>query len=455
MTRNRYNLSHLAHLAGHIGRLQTISVIPVVAGDSLQINLNGIFRLAPTRKEIVSECQVDICAFYEPHRFVYTTEWNELVVEGLQWNNNLDAGPAVAAGERDPFFLGIHTCGANVNRALLYGYNHIFQRYFMVPTTPSAPNWNGLVTYPSGTTSTAINARKYGYLTARLPHILNGAVLVNAGNAGGFTRDYTESDWGVEIPQDTPVPGTALLDIRDLKQIQSRYSSVQEQNYFAQFYNDVLDVKWGSSVNTDADPRPTYLGRATQFISGTDVNGTDDATLGSYVGKTLDRIGFSMPRRFFPEHGNVWLMMVPRFPLVHTKEQHPLLSTAVPDNKLILGDPRVWTGEPPVAFDPGNWISGGSAFTPDVNSMQQPYGQEYRYQPNRIHPVFDPTTGIPGYPFISWDTPTASDWYYYDDNEYADTFQTSQVGQWQAHLSVAVTKFSQIPDPKTSIFAGA
>lgn len=453
--RNRYNLSHLAHLAGHIGRIQTVSVIPVVAGDSLQLNLNGIFRMAPTRKEIVSECQVDICAFYVKHRHVYGADWEDILIEGLQTNTTLSAGPAVAADDRDPFFLGIRTCGATVNLAAIYGYNFIFQRYFMPPTTNSSPSWavaSGLNAYPSGSTSEAKNARRYGYLAARLPHILNGGTRVNDPSISGHARNYDQSDWGVEIPvASTPI--TAILDIRDLKSIQSRYSSIQEQNYFAQFYNDVIAAKWDTKgVNTDADPRPDYLGRNTQFVSGTDVNGTDDATLGSYVGKTLDRVSFSMPRRFFPEHGNVWIMMVPRFPLLHTKEQHPLLATSQPDNKLLLADPRVWSGETVVPFDPGTWLSGGSAYAPDLNICQQPYGQEYRYQPNRVHPNFEI---IPGYPFTSWDTTVPNDWYYYTNNEYVDAFQTSQIGQWQAHLSVSCTKFSTIIDPRASIFAGA
>jgi len=454
--RNRYNLSHLAHVVGHIGRLQTISVIPVVAGDSLSINLDGILRLAPTRKEIVSECQIDICAFYVPHRHVYGQDWIDSVSQGIQDNVPMPAGPAVDADSRDPFYLGIHTCGATVNAALNYGYNAILNRYFMVPTTSSNGYMGGVnyAFYPNGTTSEAKNTRSYGARIARLPHILNGAVIVNQSvNAGGFNRSYTEADWGVQIPQDDPAPGTALLDIRDLKSIQSRYRSIQEQNYFAAFYNDVVAQKWDTKgVNTDADQRPTYLGRNTQFISGSDVNGTDDATLGTFIGKTLDRIGFNLPRRLFPEHGNVWIMMVPRFPLVHTREQHPLLATAQNDQKLLLADPGIWAGEPVVAFDPNIWLSGGAGWTPDVEAMQQPYGQEYRYQPNRVHPVFDI---IPGYPFTDWNASTFNEWYYYVDNEYADTFQTSQIAQWQAHMSLAVTKFSSVVDPRTSITAGA
>ena len=116
--RAKYNLSHLAHISMQIGRLQTISVIPVVAGDSLEVDIDGIFRLATTRKEIVSECQVDICAFYVPHRHVWPNEWPKIVTEGLQSETGLTAGGNVDANSRDPFYLGIKQCGATINKAL-------------------------------------------------------------------------------------------------------------------------------------------------------------------------------------------------------------------------------------------------------------------------------------------------------------------------------------------------
>lgn len=453
--RNRYNLAHKAHVVGHIGRLQTLSVIPVVSGDSLELNVDGVMRMGTTRKEIVAECLVDICAFYVPHRHAYGEDWVDLITMGPQAPTTLPAGPAVNADSRDPFYLGIKTCGANVNQALNYGYNAIYQRYFAVPTTATNGTWSFANTafYPNGVTSDLINHRKYGARAARLPHILNGGTLVNGTNAGGFIRNYTENDWGVQIPQDTPIVGTALLDIRDLKSIQSRYRTIQQQNYFNQFYTDVVAEKWDTQgVNTDADQRPTYLGRVTTYLSGHDVDGTDDATLGSFVGKTLGPIKFKLPRRFFPEHGNVWIMALARYPLVHTKEQHPLLAQAQPDSKLLVADPGVWAGEKIVAYDPGIWMSGGSTWVPNVDQMQQPYGQEYRYQPNRIHPVFEQ---IPGYPFTQWDGANYWDWYYYQDEEYSDTFQVSQVEHWQIHSQINCIKLSTLVDPKTSIFAGA
>jgi len=456
MSRNTFNLSHQIHVAGQIGRTQTLSVIPVIPGDSLKISLDGIIRLAATRKEIVSECQVDILAFYVKHRHVYGNQaWMSFMAASPQTANPF-LGIAVGADYRDPFYLGIKQCGATVNQALVRGYNFIQARNFFVPNTNTNGEYAAIVTdtmssldfYPTNE-SWASNMRKYGAAAARLPHILNGGNMLNVQGAGGNTSDLTKADWGVLIADDTPNVG--LLDVRDLAAIQGRYKTVQQKNWFAQFYTDILEQRWDTAgVNTDADKRPDYLGRATQFLSGQDVNGTDDATLGSYVGKTLDRVSFNMPRRVFAEHGNVWLLAVLRYPLVHTKEQHPLLSNPSPNGQLLLGDPTLWSNEQPVEFDPGNWMAGGSIFTPNQDVMQ-PYGQEYRYQPNRIHPNFEQ---IPGYPFTQWDSATPAPFYYYFNNEYADTFQTTQIGQWQAHMSAKVTKYTSIPGGVNSIMAG-
>lgn len=460
MSRNTFNLSHQIHTAGHIGRIQTLSVIPVVAGDSIKASLDGIIRLAATRKEIVAECQVDICAFYVKYRHTYGNQaWITYLSDGPQ--NNPGSNPLtpfpVAAGYRNPFYLGIKDCGATLNRHLLRAYNFIMARYFMVPNTNhngEYANWwtqdfANLEFYPTNQ-SWANNMRQFGACAARLPHILNGANLLNNTGAGGQVPRVSSDDFGVLINDTTPDVG--LLDIRDLAEIQGRYKSVQQKAYWAQYYSDLLEQRYGvNGVNSDADMRPDYLGRVTQFISGADVNGTDDATLGSYVGKTLDRIDFSMGRRAFPEHGTVHFLMVPRYPLVHTKEQHPLLANPSPDPMLLMGDASLWENQQPVAFDPGKWMAGGSLFTPNINSMVEPYGQEYRYQPNRIHPVFET---IPGYPFTQWDSANYYPWYYYFNDEYKHTFQTSQVGQWNAHISAKVAKQTLLPGGADSIMAG-
>lgn len=456
MQRNLYNLGHLTHLTGHIGRIRTVTVIPVVAGDSIELNINGPIRLAPTRKEIVSECQVDVCAFFVPHRQVIDS--NTTVLTGIDWKQYIYRGiddnqtwPVVniAADARNLPYLNLNSVGATVRADVIRGYNFIYQRYFAIPSTnengDDSGDFDDYDFYPNTTSDTHRNGRRYGRVAARLPHILNGGTpLTNDGAAGYAPTLLTETD-------NYEVPVTTVMDIRDLALVQARYRTQAETAWFTQFYEDVMKNKWGTEINKDVDARPEYLGRSTQFMSGTEINGTDDATLGSAVGKTMDRISFNMPRKAFMEHGNLWVLIVPRYPLVHVNEQHALLADPTPDRVLLQGDPTLWAQMQPVEYDPGPWLAGGSNYTPGPFFLQ-PYGQEYRFQNNYVAPEFNE---IPGYPFSKANPSDFYEWYYYTNDEYRDTFQTSQISQWSANLRIAARRYSMLPGVKSSILAGA
>ena len=64
-------LSHFCFQAGKIGRLQTLSVIPTLPGDSISISVNGNTRLAGLRRSLITDAAMDLFAFYVPHRHVY------------------------------------------------------------------------------------------------------------------------------------------------------------------------------------------------------------------------------------------------------------------------------------------------------------------------------------------------------------------------------------------------
>lgn len=447
--RNTYNLSSIRHPCGHIGRLQTLITIPVEAGASLQLAIDGVIRLAPTRKEIVSECQLDICGFFVPHRHVYGDDWTNFLLGGVDNTVTFPAGVTVNPAANNAAYLNINTAGATLPQHTVQGYNRIFQRYFAVPNTNSngGDNQSGfedLDYYPNDIDTPHDNFRLYGKLAARLPHILNGATGLAVG-ASGRVIDLTDAD--------SEVPSVTEFDIRTLAEIKSRYKSEVDNAYFSQWYTDLLDEKWGTGVNTDADQRPEYLFRETMFLSGEDVNGTDDATLGSYVGKTLERIQANMGRKIFMEHGVVWIMMLPRFPLIHTDEVHPLMVTN-PTLSLydyFAAEPERYKALSPIQFNPATYLTLPTTYVPN-NSYVEPYGQHYRYQTNWVHPNFK---AIPGYPFTQFNPTDISPWYYYIDEEYTDTFQTSQLGQWQGHIRIKCAKFSRTPGPLSSIYAGA
>src|SRR5688500_20369324 len=80
--RTPHDLSHLGFLAGHIGRLITISTTPVIAGDSSEMDAINALRLSPLPRGLAINSTVDIFSFYVPHRHVYCEQWLEYMKEG-------------------------------------------------------------------------------------------------------------------------------------------------------------------------------------------------------------------------------------------------------------------------------------------------------------------------------------------------------------------------------------
>src|SRR5258705_11873137 len=70
-----HDLSHLGFLAGQIGRLITISITLVIAGDSFEMDAVCALRLSPLRRGLAIDSTVDIFTFYVPHRHVYGEQW--------------------------------------------------------------------------------------------------------------------------------------------------------------------------------------------------------------------------------------------------------------------------------------------------------------------------------------------------------------------------------------------
>src|SRR3989442_12988104 len=78
-----HDLSHLGFLAGHIGRLITISTTPVIAGDSFEMDAVGALRLSPFRRGLALDSTVDIFTFYAPHHHVYREQCVKFMKNGV------------------------------------------------------------------------------------------------------------------------------------------------------------------------------------------------------------------------------------------------------------------------------------------------------------------------------------------------------------------------------------
>jgi hypothetical protein len=80
------DLSHFDFNSGAIGSLQTLCALPVVAGDGIELAMEGLFRLSPLRRNMVVDCQIDCFAFFVPHRHVYGQQWIDFIKEGVKEN---------------------------------------------------------------------------------------------------------------------------------------------------------------------------------------------------------------------------------------------------------------------------------------------------------------------------------------------------------------------------------
>ena len=78
-----YDLGHYSFQAGAIGGLMTCSMIPIVAGDRMEIDWTGIWRLSPLRRQLTVDAKVDLFAFYIPYRHIYGDDWINFIKEGL------------------------------------------------------------------------------------------------------------------------------------------------------------------------------------------------------------------------------------------------------------------------------------------------------------------------------------------------------------------------------------
>src|SRR5690349_281917 len=124
-----HDLSHLGFLAGQIGSFITILTIPVIAGDSFEMDVVGVLRLSSLLRCLALYFTVVIFTFYIPHRHVYGEQWIKFMKDGV----NATPLPTVnTTGYIDhAAFLGTINPDTNkIPKHLFQGYLNIYNNYF-------------------------------------------------------------------------------------------------------------------------------------------------------------------------------------------------------------------------------------------------------------------------------------------------------------------------------------
>ena len=438
MPRSKFDLTHFLVNQGKIGHIQCLDRIPVIAGESLDIKINGILRLASLRRPLAFDAKVDMFAFYVPHRHIYTN-WEQMLVAGVDETESLATSNTSTTGKIDCLFMKGATTYPNW---AWKGYIQIWNEYFRDPRRLRASEisltHSGLGSPAAfGTPIPIKEVKSYGMPACHLPS------LMTTGNEGPYGYDLTNDDDTVDTTGDS-------FEIHELAKVTARYNSESERAWFGKRYRDVMENQFGMKINVDADQRPTLLARETMSLSGYDVDGTADATLGTYAGKSLADVRFNMRRKLMPEHGTVWLLMVVRFPLMHIDEVHYLEKKANPNYKEFITEPRLWAAEPPVEHSIQEYTQHAS---PDTFG-RYPYGQWYRTHPNRIHERFSIANAESGFPFVSYShlRDIAANGPYINGIGYDSMFSTLQFAHWSLQSLCVMHRYSNLPGGTSSLF---
>lgn len=369
--RERVDLSNVNLITGMTGRFTTVNCVPVIAGDSIGARFNGVCRISPMRRNVVLDPQVDVVSFYVPHRHIYSN-WDDYIAHGPE-------------AEGAPTLESV-TLSDVAKFHEPEGGNDYYERPWWIPWGKDI-SYDGADKLPKWMVQPMINFwNRFG----RLPKI--GLDEVAIGDAGfgasyfnGFPSARMPHIWSRLHESSSEADGVEVSDstvrLSDIAKQATLFKRDQQDEWAVNYADDILRGRFGGRMNTDADQRPDIVAHTTQRLSGFNIYGTAGETAKGVTGRYEGYVEHGWRRRFFPEHGSLWTVMVVRFPEIAVQEQHYLADKATPTYKEFACDPDVLDTELPEQVDAADFFAWAD---PADWSGYCPYGEWFRSQPNVV-----------------------------------------------------------------------
>lgn len=430
-SREMHDMSHFVYTCGDIGRLKVLSFENLNAGDSLEMNTVGSFRLSPLKRGLVLDACVELFTFYIPYRHTYdlgaspdgfTGEWVDFMRNGVNSGSLSTSGYDGANSEFNVRFLGTRQPGMatkQVPKWLWEGYRQIWNNYF------KRPDGGDMV----------------GTIDA----------LTDTQRKSGMECNHLKTMWSAPLDstfQGSVSMGTAegSIDIIALNQAYGQLHTNQERSLFMKRYRDVIE-SFGGKTTIDADSRPQLLMRSKFWASGYDVDGTDQTSLGQFSGRVQQTFSHKIPRWYCPEHGAVITLALVRFPPVVNGEVSYFI--AHPDHTYqdLVGDPSVTGNHPAVVESLANVIPGAPA-----NNMNIPHGQWHRYHHSHVDEQYDDIGDMPFIDPVDFPTdPTGNGYTYVQSQNYDDCFQSMQLQHWNMQMKFNDKVIRRLPTARDAL----
>lgn len=425
-----FDLTHLGYTNGKMGRMLGTMCIKTLPGDTFDISSSILINMAPYRRQIYLDARVDIATFYIPDRYHYSN-LIDMIEDGVDTAETLSVDTYNSL--TNLYFLP-HWTTLPTSKPDWYtqGPLDIYNRFYR-PKTSFADPGAGDITYSSvgwGTGSWLPDDLEYGPPVAKLPTaIWNSSV----------NRDLEDADFDIDSSGST-------IDITEIYKQKARLKSERKRQFYSYWYEQIIKDMGGSST-MDAEPRPEMIWHDTQYISGENIRGTDNQTLGAIVGKGGGKITHRIPKKYIREHGTIFTFITIRFPEISVDETQYLIRNGAGTYKTLIGDTDIVEAEPPFDLQLDDIFDTSATTT----IQKLPYGQWYRMHPSFASQKFKDQFGFTfaqGVP----STDIGENYYNYSISD--ENFQSQQFGHFMLSIKNNVFVDRHYPSASKSIFAG-
>ena len=392
--RTEYNLKHKSVVALKMGRLQTVSRLPVIPGDTFMGKIGILSRLSPFKKVLLADLQYDAYTFYCPMRDYYeglgldsVNVWRRFILDqGRTTNLNAYLN---STDQRRPF---LKLTQGTYRRDIPWSYYRFHEGFF------EDPDFNAARLFGSNAAPLVKKCKKTGR-----DSFTESSLDPNLGTSAG--EENPVAWYGEKVSKlktiytslrkeplgDKPTAslevssGNVELDMTRLGYEAQKNRRETIQNTYNRranlqsFYQSVYGTKprdWN-----DAFPELVAHQRANARIS--DVISQGDERLGEKVSHGVAYFELNMPPRFFAEHGWLWTVVVMRTEPFFPDQRY--LEDSLVDYWGVTRDP--------IGFGLGEALLTRGRIDGSKNSSTAgigytPHHEELRRVPHWLHPLF-------------------------------------------------------------------
>jgi len=311
----RYANTRVFHAAqgGRMHTLLPVGRIPVAPGTTLD-ELSAIVKIntGVCSRRLMAGAQLDVYAFYVPHRLVLGADlWTDVLLGDANVPTTTNWDPWVF--EASPSVATPHSILGRASAR--YCYNQYFGQEGM--------SFFANILDPVATTAAAAKTRTLEQWCA------------------GLTPNAFVDDTTLNIP----ITGTnAVLSLNEFRAAMAESRSKRRQQATGDKYFDILQ-QFGVSASWSIQMAPEYLGSARQVLrpnGGRASNGASAETLGDPYSYFEGEVALKCGRRYFAEHGLIWIFATVRPNMIRRGGVDHVVNVHAIDASMVTRDDFFW-----------------------------------------------------------------------------------------------------------------